>query len=172
MPHSGSSFLAYAFPLSPEKRLLSSKTDSFLYERVGWGVPSAPTPPDPRCRNIYCNLQIHYPSTRFFFRVSGECFGVGRSSKGRSMESLRIHLAAHFFVSSRNATLNEEHCVTKHKTAAKTESRFHYHWSGSFYNILCLKIHNYIVLVKALFDVKKFTRPSSSFEYGWYGDRM
>ena len=38
------------------------------------------------------------------------------------MESFRIHLAAHFL--RRHATLlNEEHCVTKHKTAAKTVNR-------------------------------------------------
>ena len=39
------------------------------------------------------------------------------------MESFRIHLAAPFFASSRNATLKEEHCVTKLKTAAKTVNR-------------------------------------------------
>ena len=45
--------------------------------------------------------------------------------EGRQAKAWKVYefTSQPFFVSSRNSTLNEEHCVTKHKTAAKTVNR-------------------------------------------------
>ena len=82
-------------------------------------LPHLPT----LCEEIlYCNLQILYPGYHLFSACGGilRCRAqVDRQKHGKFPNSPR----SPFFASSRNATLNEEHCVTKHKTAAKTVNR-------------------------------------------------
>lgn len=83
-------------------------------------LPHLPT----LCEEILnCNLQILYPGYHLFFRMwwDTSVSGAGRQAeawKVSEFTSQRI-----FCVANVNATLNEEHCVTKHKTAAKTVNR-------------------------------------------------
>ena len=137
----------------------SHPTDGQLFTQGGgmWRSFCSHTSP-PSVRKYWIAIcKFSTLGTTFFSACGGilRCRAqVDRQKHGKFPNSPR----SPFFASSRNATLNEEHCVTKQNGCKDCESRFHYHWSGSIYNIIFLKIYKYIVLVKALFDVKKGLR--------------
>lgn len=125
MPHSGRPFRAYAFPLSPEKSLIfwtALIQNGQLFIRAGGMGLLLPHLPTLGVEIFIAICKFTTLGTTFFSACGGilRCRAqVDRQKHGKFPNSPRNP----FFASSRNATLNEEHCVTKHKTAAKTVNR-------------------------------------------------
>lgn len=102
----------------------SHPTDGQLFTQGGgmwWSFCSHTSPPSVR-KYWIAICKFSTLGTTFFSACGGilRCRAqVDRQKHGKFPNSPR----SPFFASSRNATLNEEHCVTKHKTAAKTVNR-------------------------------------------------